>query len=70
MSWIGATWRGLLIVAFFFAATVWLPDFVLGLDAIALAPSWVRDLGVLGVWGAGFVGGLWALRLLQRRRLI
>ena len=70
MSWIGATWRGLLIVALFFAATVWLPDFVLGLDAIASASSWVRDLVVLGVWGTGFVGGLWALRLSQRRGLI
>lgn len=70
MSWIGATWRGLLIVAFFFAATVWLPDFVLGLDAIASASALVRDLVVLGVWGSGFAAGLWALRLSQRRGLI
>jgi hypothetical protein len=70
MSWIGATWRGLLIVAFFFAATVWLPDFVLGLDVIASAPSLFRDLAALGVWGVGFAGGLWALRLSQRRGLI
>jgi hypothetical protein len=70
MSWIGATGRGLLIVAFFFGATVWIPDFVLGLDAIASASSLVRDLVVMAVWGAGFTGGLWLLRLSQRRRLI
>ena len=70
MSWIDAIGGGLLIVAFFFAATVWIPDFVLKLDSIASASSLVRDLVVLVVWGAGFVGGLCLLRFAQRRGLV
>ncbi len=70
MSWIGAIGRGLLIVVFFFVGTVWIPDFVLKLDSIASAPSLVRDLGVLVIWGGGFAGGLYLLRIAQRRGLV
>ncbi|MBI5156574.1 MAG: hypothetical protein HZA58_01025 [Acidimicrobiia bacterium] len=70
MSWIGAIGRGLLIVAFFFLTVVWIPDFVMGLDAIASAPSLARDLAVSAVWIGGFGGGLFVLRMAQRRGLI
>ena len=70
MSWIGAIGRGLLIVAFFFVGTVWIPDFVLKLDSIASASSLVSDLVVLVVWGGGFTGGLCLLRLAQRRGFV
>src|SRR3972149_4058499 len=67
MSWIGAMGRGLLIVSFFFAAVVWIPNLVVEVDFVASASSWVRDGAVVTVWGVGFVGGLFLLRIAQRR---
>jgi len=70
MSWIGAIGRGLLIVAFFFAAVVWIPNLVVEVDFVASASSWVRDGAVVTVWGVGFVGGLFLLRIAQRRGFV
>ena len=70
MSWLSATLRGLIIFFYFVLATVWLPDFVLTLSAVADASRFVRDLVGLTVWGIGLVAGLWALRVLQRKEII
>ena len=70
MSWMNASVRGVGIFVYFVVATVWLPDFVLKMDSIASASSFVRDLVVLVIWGAAFVGGLWLLRFGQRKGLV
>lgn len=70
MTWTSAALRSLLIVLYFVVATVWLPDRVLRLGAVAESATLVSDLLVLVVWGAGLVGGLWGLRTAQRRGLI
>ena len=70
MSWINATLRGLGVFSYFVVATVWLPDFVIKMDSIAAASSTVRDLVVLAVWGGGLVGGLWLLRVGQRKGFV
>lgn len=70
MSWANAIGRGLLIVLYFVIATVWLPDFVLGLGFVAEASRFLRDLIALVVWGAALIAGLYLLRRLQRQALI
>lgn len=70
MSWINAYVRGLLIVAYFVAATVIIPNAVLRLDFLLGAAGVVRDVAVLAVWGGGFVVGLWLLRRLQARGVL
>ena len=70
MSWINASLRGLLIVAYFVLATVIVPNTVLQLDALVGASGAVRDVVVLAVWGAGLVVGMWVLRRLQARGVI
>ena len=70
MSWLNASLRGLAVFAYFVIATVWLPDFVVKLDSIAGASSFVRDIAVLAVWGGGLVGGLWMLWFGQRKGLV
>lgn len=70
VTWTNAALRGLLIVLYFVVATVWLPDRVLRLGAVAESSAMIRDLLVLVVWGAGLVGGLWMMRTAQRRGLI
>lgn len=70
MSWITATWRGLLIVAYFAVGTVWLPNRILRLDAVARASANTQDSLVLVAWGAFLVAGMWLLRVGQRRGLI
>jgi hypothetical protein len=70
MTWINASLRGVAIFGYFVVATVWLPDFVLKLDSVASASSFIRDLVVLVLWGGGFVGGLWLLRFGQRKGLV
>jgi predicted tellurium resistance membrane protein TerC len=57
-------------VLYFIVATVWLPDFVLSLDAVASASETVRDFVVLVVWGGALVAGMYLLRWAQRRDLI
>jgi hypothetical protein len=70
MSWINATVRGLLIVAYFVVATVWLPNQVVAIDAIESASRLIRDIAVSGVWAVTLGGGIWLLRISQRRGLI
>lgn len=70
MGWINATVRGLLIVAYFVIATVWLPNQVAAIDAIESASRPVRDLAVAGVWAVALGAGIWLLRIAQRRGLI
>ena len=70
MSWISATVRGLLIVAYFVVATVWLPNQVAAIDAVESASRLVRDLAVSGVWLITLGAGIWLLRISQRRGLI
>jgi predicted exporter len=70
MSWTNAILRGLLIVAYFVIATVWLPDKVATLDSLASASRPVRDIVISGVWAGALIGGLWLLRVSQRRGLI
>jgi hypothetical protein len=70
MSWINATVRGLLIVAYFVVATVWLPNEVAAIDAIESASRLIRDLAVSGVWAVTLGAGIWMLRIGQRRGLI
>ncbi len=70
MTWITATVRALMIFAYFVVATVWLPDFVLGLGSVAEAAAVVRDGVALVVWGGAFFTGMWLLRRAQLRGLI
>lgn len=70
MTWTSAIVRGLLIVAYFVITTVWLPDKVSAIDAVEAASGPVRELTVAGVWAAAFGGGIWLLRIAQRRRHI
>ena len=70
ISWLGATVRGLVIFFYFVLATVWLPDFVLSLSAVADASRFIRDLVGLTIWGAGLVAGLWMLRFFQSKEII
>jgi hypothetical protein len=70
MPWANAIGRGVLIVLYFVIATVWLPDYVLTLGAVAEASQTLRDLLLLGVWGVALVAGMYLLRWAQRRGLI
>jgi len=70
MSWMSATWRGLLIVAYLVVGTVWLPNRILRLDTVEQASGNVRDALVLVVWGIFLGAGMWLLRVGQRRGLI
>ncbi|MDX1621447.1 MAG: respiratory nitrate reductase subunit gamma, partial [Nitriliruptorales bacterium] len=66
ISWPAALGRSTLIVIFFVLGTVWLPSFVMRMDALSTAPSLVRDLLAAGIWLALVVAGLWGLRWAQR----
>ena len=70
MTWWSAAVRSLVIFGYFVVFTVWLPDFVLQLGAVSSASRTVQDLLALTFWGVPLVGGVWALRNLQRRGLI
>lgn len=70
MTWLNAWLRGLAVFFYFVIATVWLPDLVIKLDAVAGASSFLRDLIVLIVWGGGLVAGLFLLRIGQRKGLV
>lgn len=70
MTWKIASLKGLAIVLYFVIATVWLPDFVLRLGFVQTASDLLSDLVVLAVWGAALLGGMWALRIGQRKGLI
>lgn len=66
MTWIGASLRGLAIVLYFVVATVWLPDFVSRLGFVT-GSDLLGDLVVPAVWGVGLFGGIWMLRIGQRK---
>ena len=70
MDWMTATWRGAIIVLYFAIATVWVPDFIIGLGVVSDAPAFLRDLVVLVVWGAALGAGIYLLRRTQRQGLI
>lgn len=70
MDWMTAAWRGALIVLYFAIATVWLPDFIISLGAIADASTFLRDAIVLVVWGTALGAGIYLLRRAQRQGLI
>ena len=65
MSWLGALWRGALIVVYFVVTTVWLPDFVLRLSAVQDSSQSLRDIIVLLVWGGALGAGIYGLRRAQ-----
>jgi hypothetical protein len=66
-SWAEAGLTGLVIVAYFALATVWLPSWVLRTPAVAQASRSVADFVGTMVWAALLVVGMWGLRLAQRR---
>lgn len=68
MSWLNAVVRGLIIFLYFFFATVWLPDLVVGL--IAGASELIQGLVAVGIWGLALVAGMWLLRQAQERGTI
>jgi uncharacterized membrane protein YkvA (DUF1232 family) len=70
VTWTTASIKAAAIVIYFVLATVWLPDFVLGLGFIQDSSDLVIDLVVSAVWGAALLGGIWALRIGQRKGLI
>jgi hypothetical protein len=70
MSWTTAGWKGFLVVLYFVVTTAWLPDFVLGLGAVADSSRALRDLIVLIVWGLALGAGMYMLRRAQRQGII
>ena len=70
MTWLNAWARGVAIFGFFVVFTVWLPDFVLGLDALTDLSHVARDVILLAVWGGALVAGMWLLRRGQRKGMI
>lgn len=70
MEWMTAAWRGTVVVLYFVITTVWLPDFIIGLGAVAEAPAILRDTVILVVWGTALGAGIYLLRRFQRQGLI
>lgn len=70
MTWLGASARGAIIVVYLIVATVLVPNGLLRMGAIAEAPSIVQDLVPLTVWTIGLFGGLYGMRVAQRKGLI
>ena len=70
VTWRTASLRSAAIVLYFILATVWLPDFVLSLGLVESSSRLISDLVVTAVWGGALFGGIWALRIGQRRGLI
>lgn len=70
VTWTTASIRAAVIVLYFVITTVWLPDFLLALDFVKGSSDFVSDLVTSVVWGAALVGGMWALRIAQRRGMI
>ncbi len=67
MSWTVAGAVGLIVVAYFALATVWLPSWVLRLPTVAQASRLVADVVGTAVWAAFLGLGMWGLRVAQRR---
>ena len=70
MTWVTAAIRSLIIVAYLIVATVWLPDMILQIQALAESPVIVRDMVPVIVWSVGLAGGLVGMRVAQSRGLI
>jgi uncharacterized membrane protein YkvA (DUF1232 family) len=70
VTWTTASLKAAAIVIYFVLATVWLPDFVLALGFIEDSSDFIGDLIVSAVWSTALLGGIWALRIGQRRGLI
>jgi len=70
MGWGTAGLRALLIVAYFFLITVWLPSFVLRIGTVTRASSTTQGLLGTGIWAIGFGAGIWLLRTAQTRGAI
>lgn len=58
--------KALVIVAYFFVATLWLPDRITKMASGSMA----RDLLVVLTWAIGLALGMWLLRRAQRRGTI
>jgi hypothetical protein len=67
MTWIRPSSKGLVIVAYFFVATVWIPDRVARSQGL---PNEAKDMLVVLVWATGLALGMWLLRRAQRRGMI
>jgi len=67
MSGLAAALRALLIVAFFFATTVWLPDFVLKIDAVNRAAETTQHSIAAAIWIVALAAVMWLLRRAQKR---
>ncbi|MDH3307484.1 MAG: hypothetical protein OEO77_08220 [Acidimicrobiia bacterium] len=67
MSTLRAFVLAMLIVAYFVAATVWLPDFVLRTEPLAGIGRTGRDLMASGTWAIGLWFGMITLRRAQGR---
>ena len=69
-SWTRAWTIAAAIFVYFVVFTLWLPSWLLKLDAIASANPLVRDAIGTGSWVLGLVAGIAGLRIAQSRRWI
>ena len=67
IGWMRAGVVGLAIVAYFAAATVWLPDWLLGTQPVVEASELTQDVVATSAWLVAIGLGLWGLRVAQRR---
>jgi hypothetical protein len=70
MTWGTASLKAIAIVAYFVVFTVWLPSWLLGLDAVAQASAPVRDAIAVVTWTVTLGAGIFGLRNGQRKGLI
>lgn len=66
-TWGPAIMQAVAVFAYFSLATVALPSWVLGLDAVASSTGWLRDAISLLIWGITLAVGIGGLRLSQLR---
>jgi len=69
-SWTSAWIIAVAIFVYFAVFTLWLPSWLLKLDAVASANPLVRDAVGTGSWVIGLVAGLVGLRIAQSKRWI
>lgn len=67
MSWAQTFWKGFAVVAYFFVATVWIPDRIARFQGL---PIEAKDILVVLAWATGLMLGMWLLRGAQRRGII
>jgi hypothetical protein len=67
MSSLRALVLATLIVTYFVAATIWLPDLLLRWEPLSDMSRTGRDLVASGTWAVGLGIGMAALRIAQRR---